>query len=201
MEANIMNSLCSSLFPKRRFETSSGKFLVDFNGALLSFEPSESNPIYYTEKEHILNPYLPTEVVKEEHLRELIIPEGVKGLPSDFMRGYHIEEKIVFPSSLEAIGDIRWDDMSHECHCALANTYLPEVVIPRSVKMIGTYAYGGSHIKRLVFEGVVECEYARQLKDCGIDELVIPKSMWEGDSGLVKSIKMNSGGIEKLVLR
>lgn len=179
-----------SILPKRYIDSPSGRFVVFLTGRLLSFTPSENNPVLYTEIEHILNPYLPVQIEKEPHLDTLIIPKGVKSLHAEFMRGYHIDSKIVFPETLESIGDIQWDDMACEDHCVLANTHLPEVIIPKSVKMIGTYAFGGSHIKKLVFENTIICEYARQFKDSRIDELVIPKVMWESD-GIARNFKIH----------
>ncbi len=180
----------TSILPKRYIDSPSGRFWVDIAGRLLSFTPSENNPIHYTEVEHVLNPYLPVQIEKEPHLDTLIIPEGVKSLLAEFMRGYHIDSKIVFPETLESMGDIRWDDMTNECHCVLANTYLPEVIIPKSVKMIGSFAFGNSHIKRLVFENAINCKYARQFKDSRIDELIIPKVMWESD-GIARNFKIH----------
>lgn len=188
----------TSILPKRYIDSPSGKFIVDIAGRLLSFTPSEDNPVHYTEVEHILNPYLPVQIEKEPHLETLIIPEGVKSLPAEFMRGYHIDSRIVFPKTLESIGDIKWDDMANEDHCVLANTHLPEVIIPKSIKMIGTFAFSHSHIKRLVFENPINCEYARQFKDSRIDELVIPKVMWESD-GLARNFKIHCG-IGSLIL-
>lgn len=187
-----------SILPTRYINSQSGRFIVDIAGRLLSFTPSENNPVHYTEVEHVLNPYLPVQIEKEPHLDTLIIPEGVKSLPAEFMRGYHIDSKIVFPETLESIGDIKWDDMANEDHCVLANTHLPEVIIPKSVKMIGTFALGSSHIKRLVFENPINCEYARQFKDSDIDELVIPKVMWESD-GIARNFKIHCG-IGSLIL-
>lgn len=180
----------TSLLPKRYVDSPSGKFIVDIVGRLLSFVPSGNNPIRYTEIEHILNPYQPIQIEKVPRLDTLVIPEGVKSLPADFMRGYHIDSKIIFPNTLEAIGDIKWEDENNECHCVLAKTYLPEVIIPKSVEIIGTYAFGGSHIKKLVFENVIRCEYARQFKDSQIEVLVIPKAMWESD-GIAKNFKIH----------
>lgn len=179
-----------SLLPKTYIDSPSGRFIVDIAGRLLSFTPSDDNSVHYTEVEHVLNAYLQVEIEEEPHLDTLIIPEGVKSLIAEFMRGYHIDSKIVFPETLESMGDIRWDDMTNECHCVLANTHLPEVIIPKSVKMIGNYAFGGSHILKLVFENTINCEYARQVKDSRIDELVIPKVMWESD-GIVRNFKIH----------
>lgn len=178
------------ILPKTYINSPSGKFCVDIAGILLSFTPSKDNPVHYTEVENELNPYQPVQIEKEPHLDTLIIPEGVKSLPAEFMRGYHIDSKLVFPETLESMGDIRWDDMTNECHCVLANTHLPEVIMPESVKMIGTFAFGHSHIKRLVFENAINCEYARQFKDSHIDELVIPKAMWESD-GIARNFKIH----------
>lgn len=180
----------TSILPKRYIDSPSGRFIIDIAGRLLSFTPSENNPVRYTEVEHIHNPYMPVQIEKEPHLDTLIIPEGVKSLPAEFMRGYHIDSKIVFPETLESIGDTYWDDMANENHCVLANTHLPEVIIPKSVKMIGIFSFGSSHIKRLVFENTINCEYARQFKDSRIDELVIPKVMWESD-GIARNFKIH----------
>lgn len=199
METNKQLYKIRVTLPKRTIKSESGKFIVDITGGLLSFEPSESNPVYYIEEEHVLNPYLPVQIEKIPHLETLIIPEGIKSLPADFMRGYHVDSRLVFPSSLEEIGNIDWENMADEDHCVFVNTCLPEVFIPKTVKMIGTFAFGSSHIKRLVFEDIIQCEYARQFKDSQIDELVVPKAMYECD-GIARNFKIHCG-IGSLILK
>lgn len=180
--------LYGEMFGLHRLESPSGLFWVDFKGTILALEPFGNN--LYIEPQKIDNPWQLYKTKDIIHLETLIVPEGVKQFPAEFIRRYHIDSKIIFPSTLEAIGDIKWDDKHSECHSVLADTHLPEVIIPKSVTMIGTFAFGNSHIKKLVFENIISSEYARQFKDSRIDELVIPKTMWESD-GIARNFKIH----------
>lgn len=168
---------------------------MDNNGKLLSFEPSAENPISWSEEKfHDLTSEF-------KNLATLIIPEGVVSLPKEFMCGYKITERMEFPSSLLYIGNYG-PDAKEDQSSVFAWAILPEVIVPKTVKMIGNFAFGKSYVKRMVFEGIVSCQYARQFKESEIEELVISEAMWEEKGmNLVASMRMNNCCIHKLTLK
>ena len=160
-------------FIPKYIESSSGRFLVDNNGIALSFEPSEDNEYIIEETE--LNAYNPHHPNKS--IRTLIVPKGVKGFASDFMRGVRVIEKFELPDGLLSIGNNSFD-FEHSQHCVFANCILPSVTIPNSVKEIGNFAFGHSHIEALQLPSSLHSPYGRQFKDSYIGTLVLPKE-WE----------------------
>ena len=154
-------------------ESSSGRFLVDNNGVALSFEPSKDNEYIIEETElNIYNQHHPNKSIKT-----LIVPKGVKGFASDFMRGVRVIEKFELPDGLLSIGDNSFDFV-HGRHCVFANCILPSVNIPKSVKEIGDFAFGDSRIEILQLPSTLHSPYGRQFKDSYIGTLVLPKE-WE----------------------
>ena len=150
------------LIPKY-IESPSGKFLIDENGIAMSFEPSEDNEYIVEET--------------DKSIRTLIVPKGVKGFASDFMRGVRVIEKFELPDGLLSIGNNSFD-FEHSQHCVFANCILPSVTIPNSVKEIGNFAFGHSHIEALQLPSSLHSPYGRQFKDSYIGTLVLPKE-WE----------------------
>ena len=110
-------------------------------------------------------------------IRTLIVPKGVKGFASDFMRGVRVIEKFELPDGLLSIGNNSFD-FEHSQHCVFANCILPSVTIPDSVKEIGNFAFGHSHIEALQLPSSLRSPYGRQFKDSYIGTLVLPKE-WE----------------------
>ena len=160
-------------FIPKYFDSSSGRFLVDNNGIALSFEPSEDNKYIIEETE--LNTY--NQHHPNKSIKTLIVPKGVKGFASDFMRGVRVIEKFELPDGLLSIGNNSFD-FEHSQHCVFANCILPSVTIPNSVKEIGNFAFGHSHIEALQLPSSLRSPYGRQFKDSYIGTLVLPKE-WE----------------------
>ena len=160
-------------FIPKYIESSSGRFLVDNNGIALSFEPSKDNEYIIEETE--LNTY--NQHHPNKSIKTLIVPKGVKGFASEFMRGVRVIEKFELPDGLLSIGDNSFD-FEHSQHCVFANCILPSVTIPNSVKEIGNFAFGHSHIEALQLPSSLRSPYGRQFKDSYIGTLVLPKE-WE----------------------
>lgn len=160
-------------FIPKYIDSSSGRFLVDNNGIALSFEPSEDNEYIIEETE--LNTY--NQHHPNKSIKTLIVPKGVKGFDSDFMRGVRVIEKFELPDGLLSIGNNSFD-FEHSQHCVFANCILPSVTIPNSVKEIGNFAFGHSHIEALQIPSSLRSPYGRQFKDSYIGTLVLPKE-WE----------------------
>lgn len=161
------------------YRSKSGLFECDSQGKLLDFFPDSKNlmdetkvkEMYRLGGKSLVDYYRPC-------VHTLIIPEGVTSFEREFFRDGLVNDIIRFPSTLKQIGSDYED-------CVFAGSFLPEVIIPRTVKMIGRFAFGASHIKRLVFEDDIQCIYLRQFKESVVDELVIPHAMWERNDGLV----------------
>ena len=150
---------------KRRIilESASGLFECDADGMLLKFYPVSDNII--TEP-RIRERYDYTTDYYNPHIRHLIMPSGIKSISAEFFRYGCVEEHIEFPDTLISIGE--------DAHgCAFANTCLPDVVIPDSVKILGGFAFGHSVIKSVRLPHGLRCEYARQFKDSHIGTLYL----------------------------
>ena len=160
-------------FIPKYIESSSGRFLVDNNGIALSFEPSEDNEYIIEETE--LNAY--NQHHPNKSIKTLIVPKGVKGFASEFMREVRVIEKFELPDGLLSIGNNSFD-FEHSQHCVFANCILPSVTIPDSVKEIGNFAFGHSHIEALQLPSSLRSPYGRQFKGSYIGTLVLPKE-WE----------------------
>lgn len=140
----------------------SGKFLCH-NGIVFSFEPCLSN---------IEEGSVEIDGMIHDAVKTLIIPSGVKGFASDFCRNLVVSDIFILPDTIVSIGDDTFDG-----GCVFANTKLPEVIIPESVKMIGSYAFGGSHIEKLIIPAATHSPYLRQFKDSTIDKVYLPKEI------------------------
>ena len=161
-------------FIPKYIESSSGRFLVDNNGIALSFEPSKDNEYIIDDIEFEKNPYAN---MISRTIRTFIVPEGVKGFVSEFMRDTRVIEKFKLPNSLLSIGNNSFD-IGNEIYCVFANCILPSVTIPDSVKEIGNFAFGNSRIETLQLPSSLRSPYGRQFKDSYIGTLVLPKE-WE----------------------
>ena len=160
-------------FVKKYLESPSGKFFIDENGIALSFEPSKDNELIVedTELHENYNYYT------NKSIRTFIVPKGVKGFVSEFMRGVRVYEKFELPDGLSSIGDVSLD-FEHSQHCVFADCILPSVAIPGSVKEIGAFAFGHSRIETLQLPSTLHSPYGRQFKDSYIETLFLPKE-WE----------------------
>lgn len=142
----------------------SGKFLCQ-NGIAFSFESYPSNVVEGgVEIDGMIN----------DAVKTLIIPSGVKGFASNFCRYLVVTDIFILPDTVVSIGDDTFDG-----RCVFANTHLPEVFIPESVKMIGNFAFGGSHIEKLIISAATHAPYLRQFKDSTIEKVYLPKEILE----------------------
>lgn len=153
----------------------SGKFIIDGKGIVQRFEPSEDNP--FIDDAAVVDSNRTYKIDKS--IRTFIVPEGVKGFASDFMRGTQVVERFELSEGLISIGNNSFD-IEKECHCVFANCILPEVVIPQSVQEIGNFAFGHSQIDMLQIPATLHSPYGRQFKDSHIRKLRLPKE-WKDD--------------------
>lgn len=151
-------------------KSESGSFYVDKTGVMQRFEPAGDNP-YIEEETEFNDNYTYT---THKSIRTMIMPNGVKGFVSDFMRGVRVTERFVLPEGLERIGNNSFDIDTEES-CVFANCILPSVVIPQSVQEIGNFAFGHSHIESLQLPESLQSPYSRQFKDSYIGTLRLPK--------------------------
>lgn len=159
-------------------ESESGYFHVDENGIAQQFVPSDENPyIYEVMERRSYYTYEP-----RRSIRTFVVPEGIKGFKSDFLRGIRVIERFELPESLVRIGNNSFHLESEET-CVFANCILPEVVIPETVCEIGVFAFGHSDIEILQFPVSLRSPYGRQFKDSHIGKLRLPKE-WKGNASL-----------------
>ena len=159
---------------KSVLKSESGSFFIDKNGIVQRFEPAEDNPFIEEEAEFNDNYTYTT----HKSIRTMIIPDGVKGFSSDFMRGIRVTERFKLPEGLERIGNNSFD-INIEEHCVFADCIMPTVIIPSSVKEIGNFAFGHSHIEVLQLPASLHSSYCRQFKDSFIGVLRLPHE-WKG---------------------
>lgn len=81
-------------------KSESGTFYIDENGIAQRFEPSVDNPFIEEETTKEANYMYDT----YKSIRSFIVPIGVKGFASDFMRGTRIIERFALPEELISIG-------------------------------------------------------------------------------------------------
>ena len=153
-------------------ESESGVFFLDEHGIVEHFEPSTDNPFIDERTEK-------GSVVTQKSIRSLIVPEGVKGFVSEFMRGVRVLERFELLNGLLSIGNNSFS-IEDEQQCVFANCILPSVVIPETVQEIGNFAFGGSHIECLQLPATLRSEYGRQFKDGYIGVLKMPVE-WKSD--------------------
>jgi hypothetical protein len=153
-------------------ESESGVFFLDEHGIVEHFEPSIDNPFIDERTEK-------GSVVTQKSIRSLIVPEGVRGFVSEFMRGVRVLERFELPNGLLSIGNNSFS-IEDEQHCVFANSILPSVVIPETVQVIGNFAFGASHIECLQLPAMLRSEYGRQFKDGYIGVLKLPVA-WKSD--------------------
>lgn len=157
----------------------SGVFYVDDNGIVQRFKHSDGN-LFVDEETEIKTNYTNT---THKSICNFIVPKGVKGFVSDFMRGVRVIDKFVLPDTLESIG-----------MCCFANCILPSVIIPDSVKTIGDFAFGHSHIDILQLPESLHSPYGRQFKDSNIGTLILPKEWEKGVAiGEYGGLQLNGG--------
>lgn len=153
-------------------KSESGVFFLDEHGIVEHFEPSIDNPFIDERTEK-------GSVVTQKSIRSLIVPEGVRGFVSEFMRRVRVLERFELPNGLLCIGNNSFS-IEDEQHCVFANCILPSVVIPETVQVIGDFAFGGSHIDCLQLPATLRSEYGRQFKDGYIGVLKLSVE-WKSD--------------------
>lgn len=151
-------------------ESESGTFFIDGDGIVLRFETSNDNPFIEEKIEKKANYTFDT----NKSIRTFIVPKGVKGFVSDFMRGIRIIERFELPEGLLTIGNNIHEIININAHCVFADCILPTVVIPNSVKELGSFAFGHSHIDTLQLPKTLYSPYSRQFKDSYIGTLRLP---------------------------
>ena len=156
----------------------SGTFHIDENGIAQRFEPADGNPFIEEEAEFNDNYTYTT----HKSIRIMIIPNGVRGFVSDFMRGIKVTERFELPEGLISIGNNSFD-INKEEHCVFANCILPSVVIPQYVQEIGVFAFGHTHIESLQLPATLRSPYGRQFKDSYIGLLRLPNE-WKNKVSL-----------------
>lgn len=178
-EADFLYRLLDNAQKEYALTSESGTFYVDDEGIVLRFEPSEDNPI---KEEKVDEPYAYDGFVVKKSIKHLIVPEGMKGFVSDFMRGISILERFVLPKGLLSIGKITHEFRDDDAYCVFSHSTLPTVVVPESVKELGSFAFGHTHIECLQLPESLHSPYGRQFKDSSIGTLRLPKEWKDGVS-------------------
>lgn len=168
----------------------SGTFYVDKLGVLQSFCCSlENNADSCSERD-------------TKKLYTLHIPEGVTVLKEEAFRYYTVLYKMTLPDSLLLMGT------GHGC--VLANCNLPNVVIPKTLQILGTFAFGHSSLRSLRLPENAHWEYARQFKSSVIGTLYLSKKYCVGSEpselcryidgpGYLQSLQVNDVDIGEIV--
>ena len=190
-EADFLYRLLDNAQKEYALTSESGLFYVDDEGIVLRFEPSEDNPI---KEEKVDEPYAYDGFVVKKSIKHLIVPEGVKGFVSDFMRGISILERFVLPKGLLSIGKITHEFRDDDAHCVFSHTTLPTVVIPESVKELSSFAFGHTRIECLQLPASLHSPYGRQFKDSTIGILRLPKE-WKECVSLDKNGRLHLTGV------
>ena len=149
----------------------------------MRFETSNDNPSIEEDTEKKTNYTFKT----KKSIRTFIVPKGVKGFVSDFMHGIRVIERFELPEGLLTIGNNTHEVVNIDAYCVFADCILPTVVIPDSVKELGPFAFGHSHIDTLQLPKTLYSPYSRQFKDSYIDTLRLPKE-WKDNVLLGKYV-------------
>ena len=178
-EADFLYGLLDNVQKEFALTSESGTFIVDSDGIVLRFEPSEGNPII---EEKVDEPQAYDGFVVKKSIKHLIVPAGVKGFVSDFMRGIRVLERFSLPNGLLCIGNNTCEVLDNDAHCVFADCILPTVVVPESVKELGSFTFGHTRIECLQLPESLHSPYGRQFKDSFIGTLRLPKEWKEGVS-------------------
>lgn len=161
---------------EEELHTESGTFTIDKKGIVVRFVPNPDNIVQ--EKTEIRKNYTYTTY---RTLRTFIVPKGVIGFPSNFLRDTKVSERFELPEDLESIGTIIPDDIMESVMCVFADCILPEVIFPKSLKSIGAYAFGHCHIASIQIPSSLRSPYGRQFKDSYINLVKLPKEWNTGE--------------------
>jgi len=185
-EANFLYRLLN-IEDTTALTSESGTFYVDDKGVVQRFIPADDNP-FVDEEIEVTSNYT---YMTYKSIRTFIVPKGVKGFISSFMRHTRVLERFELPDGLLSLGNNSFD-INTGCNCVFANCILPTVVIPESVKEIGIFAFGHSHIDCLQLPKTLHSPIGRQFCDSFIGTLRLPKE-WEHGVSLVESVLRFSG--------
>ena len=177
-EAEFLYGLLDGAEKEHVLKSESGSFFIDDKGIVQRFEPASDNPFIKEETEKDANYTFKT----NKSIRTFIVPEGVKGFVSDFMRDMRVIERFEFPEGLLSIGNHTREITDIDAHCVFADCILPAVVIPDSVKEIGAFAFGHTYINSIQLPESLHSPYGRQFKDSYIGTLILPKEWKDGVS-------------------
>lgn len=157
------------------FTSESGTF-CHIGGIVHSFTPSADNII----EGGIDAPDGHTDEIRhyDHAIRTLFVPEGVKGFAKEFLMGWAVTQEAAFPDTLTAIG-------TDDAYNVFSGCFLPEIILPPSVKEIGCFAFGHSYIKKLVVSRANKSKYKRQFKDSTIEKLYLPKDILESGKATI----------------
>ena len=125
-----------------------GTFTIDDNGVLKYYQSTEDNQI------------------QDNVWKCLDIPERVRVIPEDMFRWCHVQQRLTFPKSLQVIG--AGDG------CAFANSTLPHVELPDTLKELGSFVFGNSTMDSLRIPRGLNSIYNRQFKGARIGTLYLP---------------------------
>lgn len=178
-EADFLYGLLNDDEEVIALESESGTFFIDGDGIVFRFTPSNENPIT---EEKVDEHHAYYGFVVKKSIRHFVVPEGVKGFVSDFMRGIRVTERFELPEGLLTIGNNTHEVVGNDAHCVFADCILPMVVIPSSVKELGPFAFGHTRIECLQLPESLQSPYGRQFKDSFIDTLRLPKEWKDGVS-------------------
>lgn len=159
-------------------KSESGIFICDKTGMVLNFYPSIDNII----NEKIIDKNSPSHYTPV--IKHLIIPKGVTSFVGDFFRHGYVDQCIKFPDTIECIGD-------SSNKCVFANTHLPIVEIPESVRLIGHFAFGNATIDSVIFPKGFECYYSRQFKGSVIGSISLDEELWINGCNIYSNFKMH----------
>lgn len=123
-------------------------------------------------------------------LYTLHIPEGVTVLKEEAFQNYTVLYKMTLPDSLQLMGT------GHGC--VLADCKLPDVVIPKNLQILGTFAFGHSSLRSLRLPENAAWEYARQFKEGTIETLYLSKKYRDESNPSKLSYDNSTGHLHSL---
>lgn len=133
----------------------SGNFWTDSDGVLMNFSPN----IWFRPRNDMQIVY------------DLNIPEGVTAIPSQMFQEYIIFNKITFPKSLRCIG------VGYGGGSAFRYRWLPDLVLPENLEVLGDYAFGSTVIRSVTIphdpKKILPLQ-ARQFFGANIGEFRVP---------------------------
>lgn len=138
------------------------------------------------------------------HLRSILLPERLKRIDSDALRGCDHLEEVIMPSGVRSLGNSAFSGCSrleyillpeglqsigNECFYNCSN--LTNITIPRSVTEIGDKAFKGTGLKRVVLPYDLATLGAKAFEDTPITLLDLPATtqIVNDDLGTMKKLE------------